>query len=61
MEKLQKPYSYNYNKIYFDVFENEWKELPFKTLISDYSFDEIVIELLEDYDEDEKFKSFQNT
>ena len=56
LEKLQKPYSYNYNKIYFDVFENEWKELPVKTLISDYSFDEIVNELLEDYNEDDKIQ-----
>ena len=56
LEKLQKPYSYNYNKIYFDVYENEWKELPVKTLISDYSFDEIVNELLEGYNEDDKIQ-----
>lgn len=56
LEKLQKPYSYNYNKIYFDVFENEWNELPVKTLISDYSFDEIVNELLESYNEDNKIQ-----
>jgi hypothetical protein len=56
LEKLQKPYSYNYNKIYFDVFENEWKEIPVKTIISDYSFDEIVNELLEGYNEDDKIQ-----
>ena len=46
LEKIQKPYSYHYDKIYFDVFDNEWKELPVETAISDYSFDEIVDELL---------------
>jgi hypothetical protein len=54
LTKLQKPYSYNYHKIYFDVFEDEWKELPVETEISVYSFDEILNELLDDYNEEEK-------
>ena len=28
LQKLHKPYSYEYNKIYFDVFTGEWKYLP---------------------------------
>jgi len=54
LSKLQKPYSYNYHKIYFDVFEDEWKELPIVTEISDYSFDKILNELLDNYNEEEK-------
>lgn len=56
LSKLQKPYSYNYHKIYFDVFENEWKELPVETKISDYSFEEIVDELFENSKEENKIE-----
>lgn len=56
LSKLQKPYSYNYHKIYFDVFEDEWKELPIETNICDYSFDEILNELLDDCQEEEKIE-----
>lgn len=56
LSKLQKPYSYNYHKIYFDVFEDEWKELPIETNICDYSFDEILDELLDDCKEEEKIE-----
>ncbi len=56
LSKLHKPYSYNYNKIYFDVFEDEWKLLPVETNISDYSFEEIVDELLDDCKEEDKIE-----
>ena len=56
LEKLQKPYSYHYEEIYFDVFENEWKELPVVTEISDYSFEEIIDELLENSHEENKIE-----
>ena len=56
LSKLQKPYSYNYNKIYFDIFEDEWKELPLVTEISDYSFEEIIDELLENSTEENKIE-----
>ena len=56
LSKLQKPYSYNYNNIYFDVFEDEWKFLLVETNISDYSFEEIVDELLDDCKEEDKIE-----
>ncbi len=56
LSKLQKPYSYSYNKIYFDFFEDEWKELPLETNISDYSFEEIIDDLLDNYREEYKIK-----
>jgi hypothetical protein len=56
LSKLQKPYSYNYNEIYFDVFEDEWKKLPVETEISDYSFEEIIDELLENSKEENKIE-----
>lgn len=56
LDKLQKPYSYNYHEIYFDVFEDEWKELPIETNICDYTFDEILNELLDDCKEEEKIE-----
>lgn len=56
LSKLQKPYSYNYREIYFDVFEDEWKKLPVETEVSDYSFEEIVDELLDNCKEEEKIE-----
>lgn len=56
LSKLQKPYSYNYNKIYFDIFEDEWKELPLVKEISDYSCEEIIDELLENSTEENKIE-----
>jgi hypothetical protein len=56
LNKLQKPYSYNFEEIYFDIFDDEWKELPVETNISDYSFDEILNELLDDCKEEEKIE-----
>jgi hypothetical protein len=56
LSKLQKPYSYNFHKIYFDVFEDEWKELPVIKEISDYSFEEIIDELLENSHEENKIE-----
>lgn len=56
LSKLQKPYSYNYNKIYFDIFEDEWKELPVEAEISDYSFEKIVDELLDNCKEEDKIE-----
>ncbi len=57
LSKLQKPYAYNYNEIYFDVFETVWKKLPVETGISDYSFVEIIDELLENSKEQEKIET----
>ena len=56
LSKLQKPYSYNYNKIYFDIFEGEWKELPLVKEISDFSFEKIVDELLDNCKEEDKIE-----
>lgn len=56
LSKLQKPYSYNSHEIYYDVFEDEWKELPIEKNICDYSFDEILNELLDDCKEEEKIE-----
>ena len=38
--KLEKPYSYNYKDIYFDVFAGEWKYLP-EELEEDDEVDEV--------------------
>ena len=56
LSKIQKPYSYNYREIFFDVFEDEWKKLPVEKEISDYSFEEIVDELLDNCKEEDKIE-----
>ncbi len=51
LSKLSKPYSYNVNEIYFDVFKNEWEYLPVipndKDIVNEY------IDNLKAKDEDE--------
>ena len=47
--KLTIPYSYNPNKIYFDVFKNEWEYLPI--IIDDK---DIVVEYIENLTEQDR-------
>lgn len=54
LSKLDKPYAYNFDSIYFDVFTNEWKYLPIEKSISDYSFEQILDELIDTSDEKTK-------
>ncbi len=50
LSKLEKPYCYNYDAVYFDVFTDEWCYLPIEKPIDAYNFEDIVMELLEDCD-----------
>jgi hypothetical protein len=52
LSKLQKPYAYNYNKIFFNVFTNEW-EVSERKLI-DFSDMELLEIVIENADEDKE-------
>jgi hypothetical protein len=54
LSRLEKPYAYDFESVYFDVFNNEWKYLPISKSISDYSFEEILDELIDTSDEKTK-------
>ena len=49
--KLEKPYTYQYPNIYYDVFENEWKYLP--EPINEQNITEEYINSLDGNDTDE--------
>jgi len=50
---LKKPYSYHYNAIYFDVFSSNWKYIPIKKDISDFTAEEVIDAELEDLRNDD--------
>lgn len=54
LSKLKFPYSYDYRKVYFDVFKNEWKYLPVVKDLTDYDAEEIIDCYLEAFSDDEK-------
>jgi hypothetical protein len=57
--KLPKPYSYDYNTIYFNIFLNSWEYLPKE--IDEEEIIENYIDNLTAEDDEEKIKEMINT
>lgn len=57
--KLPKPYSYDYNTIYFNIFSNSWEYLPKE--IDEEEIIENYIDNLTAEDDEEKIKEMINT
>ena len=52
LSKLQKPYSYRYDKVYFNVFTNEWEYT--EKNIADFSDEELMDIVIENANEDKE-------
>jgi len=52
LSKLEKPYSYRYDKVYFNVFTNEWEYKDKK--IEDFTDEELMVIVIEKANDDKE-------
>ena len=54
IDKLPKPYAYDFSEIYYDIFENEWQYLPEEKTLMDYDSEEIIQCYLDEFIDTER-------